>query len=412
MPNAVSPQTMRRIALTAAGIVAAIFALWLASHIPRTITIFVVAAFIAFGAQPIVTHLESRGVKRGLAIAFVYIVLLLVMAIGALIVLPATIEQGQALVQNAPAYLKSTQGWMLGGETMLRQRFAHANLPAGVLNLQQLVSAKVSALVTSSVSSLGSVLLGAATAIFIAISALILSCFFLLQRTQILEGFVALFPTSRRATARSLSNEVTHMFGSFIAGQIIVSAITGIVIAVLLAIVGFKFALILGVISAIAYAIPIVGMIAAHLIGAVVAAPQGGWMILWVQLILFVVARISDNVLVPKIMGTSVGVSPIGVMFAVFAGGELFGFAGLILGIPAAALIKILWRYFVAPWLTGHPVEPLDLRPEPRRLSKKAYAKAQSQELSSLAFEAAIKLRVTVSLISVQHLKATLIPGR
>jgi predicted PurR-regulated permease PerM len=55
-------------------------------------------------------------------------------------------------------------------------------------------------------------------------------------------------------------------------------------------------------------------------------------------------------VLVPKIMGTSIGVSPIGVMFAVFAGGELFGFPGLILGIPAAALIKILWRYF-SPWL-------------------------------------------------------------
>ena len=372
MPNTVSPQTMRRVALTAAGIAAAILALWLAAHIPRTITIFVIAAFIAFGVQPIVAHLEHRGVKRGLAIAFVYVVLLVLTAIGALIVLPATIEQGQVLAQNAPTYLKSVQGWMLGGETSLRQHFAHANLPAQLLNLQNLVSDKISLLLASSVSSLGSVLLGAATAIFIAISALILSFFFLMQRTQILEGFVALFPSSKRETARSLSNEVTHMFGSFIAGQVIVSTITGIVITVLLAIVGFKFALILGLISAIAYAIPIVGMIAAHVIGAIIAAPQGGWMILWVQLILFTIARISDNVLVPKIMGSSVGVSPIGVMFAVFAGGELFGFAGLILGIPAAALIKILWRYFVAPWLTGRPVEPLDLRPAPRPISKKA----------------------------------------
>jgi predicted PurR-regulated permease PerM len=67
---------------------------------------------------------------------------------------------------------------------------------------------------------------------------------------------------------------------------------------------------------------------------------------------MFLIARVSDNVLVPKIMGQSVGVSPIGVMFAVFAGGELFGIPGLLLGIPAAALVKILWRYFVAPWLT------------------------------------------------------------
>ncbi|MBV8726785.1 MAG: AI-2E family transporter [Candidatus Eremiobacteraeota bacterium] len=370
---------MRRIALTVAGVVVAIVALWLASRIPRTITIFVVAAFIAFGVQPIAAYLERLGVKRGLAIAIVYVVLLLLTAVGALIVLPATIEQGQVLVQNAPAYLKETQLWLLGGETTLRQRFAHANLPPGLLNVQQLVSDKISLLIASSVSSLGGVLLSAATAIFIAIAALILSFFFLMQRTQILESFVALFPSSKRETARSLSNEVTHMFGSFIAGQAIVSAITGIVITILLAIVGFKFALILGVISAIAYSIPIVGMIAAHLIGAIVAAPQGGWMILWVQLILFTIARISDNVLVPKIMGSSVGVSPIGIMFAVFAGGELFGFAGLILGIPAAALIKILWRYFVAPWLTGRPVEPLDLRPAPRQISKKAYAKAHTR---------------------------------
>ena len=367
MRNTVNPQAMRRGLLIAAGIVAALFALWLAAHIPRTITIFVVAAFIAFGVQPIVAHLESRGVKRLLAIAFVYVVLLLLLAIGALIVLPATFEQGQVLIQNSPAYLKAAQGWMLSSELALRERFAHANLPPGFLNVQQLVSDKVTTFLTSSVSSLGSVLLGAATALFIAISALILSFFFLLQSTQIADGFAGLFPAGKQTTARALAEEITHIFGSFIAGQAIVSAITGIVITILLALVGFKYALILGVISAIAYAIPIVGMLGAHIIGAIISAPQGPWIVLWVQVILFTVARISDNVLVPKIMGSSVGVSPIGVMFAVFAGGELFGFAGLILGIPAAALIKVLWRYFVAPWVTGHPVEPIEVKPAPRR---------------------------------------------
>jgi predicted PurR-regulated permease PerM len=131
-----------------------------------------------------------------------------------------------------------------------------------------------------------------------------------------------------------------------------VSAITGIAVAVLSALIGFKFSLILGIITAVAYAVPVIGMLIAQAIAVVLCAPQGGWMILWVQVIMFLIARVSDNVLVPKIMGQSVGVSPIGVMFAVFAGGELFGIPGLLLGIPAAALVKILWRYFVAPWLT------------------------------------------------------------
>jgi len=74
-------------------------------------------------------------------------------------------------------------------------------------------------------------------------------------------------------------------------------------------------------------------------------------MIVWVEIVTFTIARISDNILVPRIMGESIGVSPIGVMFAVFAGGELFGLPGLILGIPAAALIKLIWGYFIGPWL-------------------------------------------------------------
>ena len=162
-----------------------------------------------------------------------------------------------------------------------------------------------------------------------------------------------MFPPRKRQTARKLAAEVTELFGSYISGQVIVSALTGAVIAIATAIIGFKFSLILGIISAVAYAVPIIGMLIAQLIAIPLCAPQGIWMIVWVQVVMFAMARISDNVLVPKIMGQSVGVSPIGAMFAVFAGGELFGVPGLILGIPAAALIKILWRYFMAPWISA-----------------------------------------------------------
>jgi predicted PurR-regulated permease PerM len=122
------------------------------------------------------------------------------------------------------------------------------------------------------------------------------------------------------------------------------------VIGAATALLGFKFSVIIGVVSAIAYAVPILGMLIAQVLALPLSAPQGLYMVVWVQVIMFGMARISDNVLVPKIMGNSVGVSPIGAMFAVFAGGELFGIPGLILGIPAAALIKILWRYFGEPW--------------------------------------------------------------
>jgi predicted PurR-regulated permease PerM len=129
----------------------------------------------------------------------------------------------------------------------------------------------------------------------------------------------------------------------------------------------FTFALLVAVICGLGYAVPFVGMIVAHILAAVLAAPQGGPMIASVTIVIFLIARIADNLLVPKIMSNSVGVSPIGVMFAVFAGGELFGIPGLLLGIPAAALIKVLFKYFVQPYIArmqvGDAVE-LDVRVE------------------------------------------------
>ncbi len=98
--------------------------------------------------------------------------------------------------------------------------------------------------------------------------------------------------------------------------------------------------------AGLAYAVPFVGMIVAHVIALILAAPQGPQTVIWVQVIVFTIARIADNVFVPKVMSESVGVSPIVVMFAVFAGGELFGLPGLLLGIPAAALAKVAWRFF------------------------------------------------------------------
>jgi predicted PurR-regulated permease PerM len=325
--------------------------LWFASHIPRTITVFIIAAFIAFGVQPLVVKLQQRRIPRPFAIAIVFALLLLVIAIGLVIIVPMTIAQTQALAVNAPSYALSVQGWLTSGESWLRDRFPNSTLSSNVFDVGQLGGAKIASLATTTLASLGTILITAATAFFVGFSALILSFFFLANDHQIAEGFAALFPESRRATARRLSIEITELFGGYISGQVIVSAITGLVVAVLSALLGFKFSLILGIITAVAYAIPIFGMLVAQLIALVLCAPQGVWMVVWVQVIMFGMARISDNILVPKIMGDSVGVSPIGVMFAVFAGGELFGLPGLILGIPAAALIKILWRAFVAPWL-------------------------------------------------------------
>lgn len=353
MQTAVEPGVRRRAWLTAAVILLLALALWFATRIPKTIAIFLIGAFVASGVHPIAAWLETRRIPRLWAITIVYFALILATIVLLLVIVPMSVAQVQALIGNVPAYVNTLQAWLAGVQAAMHQHFPQANIPPQLFDVQQLGTQRLTELLTFTVTSLGTFALNVATGLFIAFSALILSFFFLLNHRQLADGFAGFFPPSKRETARKLSTEAVGVFGGYIAGQAIVSGITGAVIFIAAAVAGCKFALLIGILSAIGYAIPIIGMLVAQIFALILCAPQGPFMVIYVQVVMFVMARISDNILVPKIMGGTVGVSPIAVMFAVFAGGELFGLPGLILGIPAAAIARLIWRYFLGPWMHG-----------------------------------------------------------
>jgi predicted PurR-regulated permease PerM len=337
------------IVVTVVGLVAIWF---IARLIPHTIAIFVTAAFIAFGARPTMMLLVRARLPKWLAITAIYLVLIAIVVLLLLVIVPMAVVQSQLLVSNMPSYAQTIHVWAVDLRDALQVRMPLLHIPT--IDVTQIGADRLGAFASGTLASIGALVIDTATWLFIAFAAIVVSFYFLLNDDALADGFTMLFPPRRRATARKVLTEVTDVFGRYIFGQIAVSAITGIVIAGASSLIGFKYPLIIGLISAVAYAIPVIGMVIAQVIALVLCAPQGGWMILWVQVVMFVMARISDMVLVPRIMGSTIGVSPIGIMFAVFAGGELFGMPGLILGIPAAALVKILWRYF-SPWLHAAP---------------------------------------------------------
>jgi predicted PurR-regulated permease PerM len=348
MQSALSTASSRRVFWVVVTLVALIAIWWITKLIPHTIAIFTIAAFIAFGARPTMTLLVKAHVPKWLAIVLIYVILIAIVVLLMLVIVPMAVVQSQLLVANIPTYAQALNGWVVELRDALQDRLPMLQIPT--IDVAQIGADRLGAFASGTLVSLGALVIDTATWLFIAFAATVLSFYFLLNDDALTDGFTLLFPTHRRATARKIVAEVTEVFGRYIFGQIAVSAITGIVIAGLSAAIGFKYPLIIGLISAVAYAVPVIGMVIAQIIALVLCAPQGGWMMLWVQVIMFTMARISDMILVPRIMGSTIGVSPIGVMFAVFAGGELFGMPGLILGIPAAALIKILWRY-IGPWL-------------------------------------------------------------
>ena len=123
----------RRIGIGAAVVVVLLLALWLARHIPKTIAIFVIAAFIAFGVQPIAARLERR-MPKPLAISIVFLGLMIVVALFLVIVIPLTISQTQLLASNLPSYATTAQAWVLSAEASLERHFPTITIPAAELN--------------------------------------------------------------------------------------------------------------------------------------------------------------------------------------------------------------------------------------------------------------------------------------
>jgi predicted PurR-regulated permease PerM len=341
---------LRRTIITVVVVIAIAAALLFAARIPRTIALFLIAAFIAFGAHPLVKQLE-RWMPRPAAIAIVYIGLLGWLVILALVIVPITYSQILSLIGHAPQYIAGSQDLMVRAEGALRSVLGNRVPLPSFGDVQGQMASRMSGFVAATIAQLGTIVIDAVSALIIGTSALILSVFFLLQGRDVRDGIVAFLPPSRRESVGTLLHELAEVFGHFVAGQALLCAIVGAVIWVLLAPSHFSFALLVAVICGVGYAVPFVGMVVAQIIAALLAVPQGTGMVVWVTIAIFVVARLADNVLVPRIMAQSVGVSPITVMFAVFAGGELFGVPGLLLGIPAAALIKVLFGYFVRPYV-------------------------------------------------------------
>jgi predicted PurR-regulated permease PerM len=346
----VSSALLRRTLIVAGAVLVLIAAALFAARIPKTISIFLIAAFVAFGANPLVKRLETR-MPRAAAIAVVYVGLLTALVVLALVIVPITYAQVLLLIGHAPQYVAASQDAVASSERTLRGLFGGRVALPSYGEVQAEIGNRVTGFVAAAMAGLGTIVVGAVTALILGTSALILSVFFLLQGGQVRDGILTFVPPRRRDGVAALLRELTEVFGHFVAGQALLCGIVGAAVWILLFPAHFSFALLVAVICALGYAIPFVGMIVAQIIAALLAIPQGTGMVIWVTVAIFVVARVADNVLVPRIMAQSVGVSPIAVMFAVFAGGELFGLPGLILGIPAAALLKVLFGYFVQPYI-------------------------------------------------------------
>jgi predicted PurR-regulated permease PerM len=328
---------------------------WLVYQLSAVLMPFFIAALLAYLGDPLVDKLETWKLSRTASVSVVFAVLFLGLSIMLLIMLPLLSAQIAKLFNNLPEYLTTAQQTIEPWLTL-------AGLPTDVLNLQTLKQAlndywsevgQVAGGIFDTMTRSGIVLLQwVGNLVLIPVLT-----FYLLRDWDLLVArFRELLPRRYSDKFIEMSLECDDMLAGFIRGQLMVMLALATIYTIGLSIIGLELALLLGVIAGIVSFVPYLGLIVGIGLSGLAAFFQfGEWLpVLYVAIVFSVAQMIEGMVLTPRFVGERIGLHPVAVIFAVLAGGQLFGFTGVLLALPVAAVVMVLLRHAHRRYVSSH----------------------------------------------------------
>lgn len=331
------PRALIRYAL--AGAVVTVVVAWALFLARDSVLLIYLSGVVAIGLGPVVTSMEKARLfggrvylKRWQAILVLYLLLLTLIAGGAMLIVPPLVEQASELWERLPDLLHRGQEFLIRVGLMSREltvREAVQQTPAGGGDALQTVFGAVA---------------GVVGGVFGFITILILAFYFLLDSDHLVSMFVRVFPGDERARVDSACRRVTGKVSAWLAGQLLLGAIIGVTAAVALFLLGVPYFYALALISGIGELIPIIGPILSAVPAVAVALSVSPTLALGVAVFFVLQQQFESHILVPRIMSRQVGVSPVMVIISLLIGGSLLGVLGAIIAVPTAAILQVLFE--------------------------------------------------------------------
>jgi predicted PurR-regulated permease PerM len=318
--------------------------LWLLAPV---LTPFAIAAMFAYLFDPLVGRLQRLKLARGAAAAVVFLALIVLLILVLLWVVPHIEHQIAILVRRLPDWIAWLQNDAVG---LLNARFGlDLEMPdtqqlAAILETYWKEAGGAAAVVIAQVSKSGF----AVASWLVRLVVVPVAFFYLLRDWDTMIARVhELLPRSVEPTVVRLARESDETLSGFVRGQLSVMLALGVFYAVALLIVGLDVGPLIGIIAGLISFVPYLGAIIGVLMGVIAALVQyHDWLRVILVLIVFGVGHLLEGyVLVPRLVGEKIGLHPLAVIFAILAGGELFGFLGVLLALPIASIAMVLLRY-------------------------------------------------------------------
>ncbi|MGU3471163.1 AI-2E family transporter [Paenibacillus sp. D51F] len=301
--------------------------------------------------NPLVDWMEKQGMKRGWVIAALYVIIIGLLTLLITIVVPIIREQLTGLADNIPIYTKYVQDkttYYLGSDLVTQLQ---TSLNYDPQKIAQELSSRAGSILQSTLNNIGG-FLGTVTEFVLAIVTLPFILFYMLKDGKKLPIFItAMLPTTIRGETRRVLTESNHQISSYIRGQIIVSLCIGALLFIGYLIIGLDYALVLAIVAACTAVVPYIGPAIAITPALVVAAFTSPIMLLKMVVVWTCVQLIEGKFISPQVMGKTLSIHPITIIFVILTSGKLFGFLGIILAVPGYAVLKVfvthLFQWFM-----------------------------------------------------------------
>lgn len=334
---------------------------------------FVAGMVLAYFLDPVADWLQRLGLSRLMATVVILIAFIVVVVLAFVILVPVLATQMADFARKLPEYLTRLQSLITSFDPKwLEQRFGvnAAGLRDGLNSLLTTGFGLLTTVFTSIWSS--GVALVSVVSLFVVTP--VVAFYMLLDWDRMVAVVDSWVPRDYVETVRALAREINTATAGFVRGQGTLCLVLGAMYATGLTLTGLNFAILIGFFAGLISFIPYVGSLTGLVLAVGVAFVQfwPDWtMILLVACVFFVGQFIEGNILQPRLVGKSVGLHPVWLMFALFAFGALFGFVGLLIAVPASAAIAVLvrfaiGRYLESPLYKGNGTQPAPPLPADR----------------------------------------------
>lgn len=334
---------------------------WLIYLLAPVLTPFVAAALLAYIGDPLADRLQRLKLPRTLAVVAVFILTFLMLGLLVLLVGPLIRTQVGALLDALPEILRQAeQVWLPNVADMLNVELGDdVGIAAFIARYGDMAGSWTSKVLVS-VSHSGGAVVAAVLSLFLVP---ILTFYLLRDWDSIVAHFGALVPSEQRNTVVELARETDGILGAFLRGQILVMLALAVIYSIGLGLVGLKFAIAIGVVSGLVSFVPYLGFVFGIVLASLTVAfdPDPLWPLVGVVATFSIAQLLEGSLLTPKLVGDRIGLHPVLIIFAVAAGGQLFGFFGILLALPAAAVLSVLVRFAYHRYLKEHPEIDVDI---------------------------------------------------